>query len=344
MTLDAVSDYYGRVLRGTADLATNACCPTEAMPAHLRPLVGLVHDEVSSRFYGCGSPIPAALEGCTVLDLGCGTGRDAVLCSALAGPTGRVIGVDMTAEQIAVAERHVGYHTERLGYSAPTLSFRRGYIEDLGSVGIADASVDVVISNCVVNLSPDKGRVLAEVFRVLKPGGELYFADIFASRRVPRELVDDPVLYGECLSGAMYVEDFRRMLREVGCSDYRTMTRRVVTVGDPAIAARVGHIEFTSRTVRAFKLPLEDQCEDYGQVAVYRGTERHSPVRFALDDHHVFERGRPMLVCGNTADMLSSTRFAEHFEVRGEKREHFGLFPCGPAASSPGDPAGGQCC
>jgi arsenite methyltransferase len=320
------------------------------MPLYLRPLASQLQDEILARFYGCGSPIPSTLTGKTVLDLGCGTGRDSYLCSKLVGPTGRVIGVDMTGEQLEVAKRHVDAQTKVWGFERPNISFRQGYIEDLASLGIEDASVDVVISNCVINLSPDKGRVLSEALRVLKPGGELYFSDVFAGRRVPKAMVDDPVLYGECLSGALYVEDFRRLLRERGVLDWRTVNKRRITIENAEVEQKVGHIDFWSLTVRVFKLALEDLCEDYGQVATYLGTDPNSPNRFVLDDHHVFEKGRPMLVCGNTASMVQDTRYGAHFEVRGDRSTHFGPFPCGPSptATSSTDPAacgpGGACC
>src|SRR5262249_8188378 len=157
-----------------------------------------------------------ALDDCTVVDLGCGTGRDCFVLSRLVGERGRVIGVDMTPEQLAVARRHRDWHAERYGHAASNVDLREGYIEDLAALGIADASVAVVVSTCVVNLSPDKPRVFREIFRVLKPGGELYFSDVFADRRIPSALLEDPVLLGECLAGALYPEDFRRLLLAVG--------------------------------------------------------------------------------------------------------------------------------
>ncbi|MEV6055833.1 methyltransferase domain-containing protein [Streptomyces sp. NPDC052107] len=176
----------------------------------------------------------------------------------------------MTEEQQAVARRHQDWHAERFGYA--NVEFHHGYIEDLAAAGIADASVDVVVSNCVVNLSPDKERVLAEIFRVLEPGGELYFSDIFADRRLPAALLDDPVLVGECLAGALYTEDFRRLVERSGCLDARTVATSPVSLDDLEIQGKIGFATFTSRTVRAFKLPLEDRCEDYSQVAVYQGS------------------------------------------------------------------------
>jgi SAM-dependent methyltransferase len=296
------------------------------------------------RFYGCGSPLPPALAGATVLDLGCGSGRDCYLLSRLVGQDGHVIGLDMTEEQLAVARRHRDWHARRYGYA--NVEFRQGYIEDLAAAGVADASVDVVVSNCVLNLSPDKARVFREIFRVLRPGGELYFSDVFADRRIPAELATDPVLLGECLGGALYIEDFRRLMAGVGCLDARVCRSSRITLDNPEIEQKAGHIGFYSLTVRAFKLPLEDRCEDFGQVATYLGTLPEMPHAFDLDDHHHFITGKPMLVCGNSADMLSGTRYAPHFQLQGDTSTHFGLFDCGPSQLMQTSEAGAKtgCC
>ncbi len=347
-TLDSVRDYYGRVLKTNRDLKTSACCTGESFAPRLREILKDIHPEVIARFYGCGSPIPSELTGKTVLDLGSGSGRDCFILSKLVGPSGRVIGVDMTPEQLDTARRHVGHHMDKFGYAKPNVEFLSGYIEDLKSLGIADNSVDVVVSNCVINLSPDKQRVFAEIYRVLKPGGELYFSDVFADRRIPKHLAEDPVLLGECLGGALYIEDFRRLLAKVGCLDYRIVSNSKLALTDPAVERKAGMIGFHSLTVRAFKLELEDRCEDYGQVAYYLGTLPEQPHRFMLDDHHVFETGRPHPVCGNTAAMLGRTRYASHFKIVGDTRIHYGLFDCGPKSetigSESGSQPGGSCC
>ncbi|HSH60607.1 MAG TPA: methyltransferase domain-containing protein [Acidimicrobiales bacterium] len=341
----SVQDYYGSVLTSSEDLQTSACCVAEAPPARVLEALRLVHPEVTARFYGCGSPIPPALDRATVVDLGCGTGRDSYVIAQLVGPEGRVVGIDMTAEQLAVARSHSDWHAERFGFA--NVEFRDGFIEDLAAAGIEDASVDVVVSNCVLNLATDKQRVFEEILRVLKPGGELFFSDVFADRRIPPHLSDDPVLRGECLGGALYGEDFRRMLARVGCHDARVVSSRPLSIDNPALELQIGSVGFTSRTVRAFKLDLEDRCEDFGQVAWYLGSIPEMPHRFELDDHHTLETGRPMLVCGNTADMLSLTRYAPHFRVEGDKRTHHGLFDCGPGpatSASSAASAGGPCC
>lgn len=346
-TLEQVKEYYGKTLRCNDDLKTGACCTSEAMPEHIRQIVRQIEPEVTKRFYGCGSPIPPMLDGCTVLDLGCGTGRDCFVISRLVGEKGRVVGVDMTEAQLDVARRNLDAQMNRFGYKKPNVEFIGGYIEDLAGIGIADNSVDVVVSNCVINLSPDKPRVFAEIMRVLKPGGELYFSDVFASRRVPEALRSDPVLLGECLGGAMYIEDFRRLLARLGCPDYRVVQRSRVVLKDAEVIERAGMIDFHSMTVRAFKLTaLEDRCEDFGQMAVYRGSIPRFPHAFDLDDHHRFFTGKPMLVCGNTAAMLSETRFGPHFAVHGDRSTHFGMFECSPAAVADEDRLGigGACC
>jgi len=341
--IEDIKKYYGETLQSSEDLKTSACCPPDALPDYLKPIVAQIHPRVQQKFYGCGSPIPAALEGCTVLDLGCGTGRDSFVISKLVGASGRVIGVDMTGEQLAVAREHIDYHRQQFGFPQSNVEFHEGYIEDLSSIGIDDDSIDVVVSNCVLNLSTDKPRVFEEIFRVLKPGGELYFSDIFASRRIPEELQCDPVLRGECLGGALYTEDFRRLLGRLGINDYRTISSTPLAIEDKEITSRLGVIDFYSITMRAFNLSLEDRCEDYGQVAWYLGGVPESPNRFALDDHHEFILDKPMLVCSNTARMLARSRFSSYFRIEGDESTHYGLFECATPVSADADAPGGCC-
>lgn len=338
-----VQEYYGKTLKTNQDLKSNACCLNSAVPDHLKPYLKLVHEEVQEKFYGCASDIPPLLYGKTVLDLGCGSGRDCYLLSQLVGPEGRVIGIDMTDEQLAVAKKYVSYHTGLFNYKKPNVEFHKSHIEDLKSAGVADNSVDIVISNCVINLSTDKESVFREIFRVLKPGGELFFSDVFADRRVPAPLLNDPVLVGECLAGALYVEDFRRVMRQAGCLDYRVLNRSKLILDDAEIEQKIGMVGFQSLTLRAFKCDFEDICENYGHVAYYKGTIPENPHAYMLDDHHLFKTGMPVPVCGNTAKMLSETRLKEHFKVVGDFTTHYGAFVCGPAPDAE-SPDFGACC
>lgn len=344
---EQVREYYSKItVENGGEMVTHTCsCGTDCLPKYIQEALVNVPEEVTSRFYGCGSPLPPALEGCTVLDLGCGTGRDVYLAAQLVGPSGQVIGVDMNDDQLAVAEAHHAEVAEKIGYD--NVKFVKSYIEDLAD--IPDTSVDVVISNCVINLSPMKEQVFREVWRVLKEGGELYFSDIFADRRIPEPLNSDLVLTGECLGGAMYIEDFRRMMRRVGWEDFRYMSSTAATIDNEEIEALVGNIKFSSRTVRAVKLPelIEDICEQYGQVATYNGGIVGCENYFDLDDHHRFFKGQPMLVCGNSCAMVQDTRFGAYFTVHGDRSVHFGPFEgCGnaPAVDGEGGCGGGCCC
>lgn len=334
-THELVREYYGETLTRSEDLATNACCATGAPPDLIAGALQNVHPKVSERFYGCGFPIPDAIEAATVLDLGCGTGRDCYVISQLVGPKGFVHGVDMTAEQLAVAEETLGWHMERFGFAQPNAAFHQGYIEDLGALGIEDASVDVVVSNCVVNLSPRKDLVLAEIFRVLKPGGEFYFSDVFADRRLAPDVASDPLLYAECLGGAMYDFDFMTLARRSGFGDPRTIDQASIEIQSDPIRDRVGTAAFSSVTLRLFKLEdLDERCEDYGQTATYRGGIPGANRLFKLDDHHLFEAGRPERVCGNTAAMLRDTRLGRYFDVTGDTSVHYGEYPCDPTLAA----------
>ena len=326
---DVVQDYYGKQLQSTADLKTSACCDISNMPEWLKPLLANIHDDVLSRYYGCGLVCPALLEGCRILDLGSGSGRDVYALAQLVGETGHVVGVDMTDEQLAIAKQHQDYHVDKFGYD--NVTFIKGYLEKLDELALADNSFDIIVSNCVINLSTDKAAVMASVQRLLKPGGEFYFSDVYADRRIPQHLIDDPVLYGECLSGALYWKDFSRLARGAGFLDPRLVEDRPLEITDPALAAKIGDIQFFSATYRLFKIAaLEDACEDHGQAVIYKGSIKQSPHRFDLDKHHAIEAGRVFPVCGNTFRMLQESRFAPHFEFIGDDSRHYGIFAgCG---------------
>lgn len=347
---DVVQDYYGKQLQSSADLKTDACCDFSAMPAWLKPVLGNIHEEVLSRYYGCGLVCPALLEGCRILDLGSGTGRDVYALSQLVGASGHVVGVDMTDEQLAVAKEHQAWHAEQFGFD--NVTFLKGYIEKLDELDLEPGSFDIIVSNCVINLSPDKEAVLAGVEKLLKPGGEFYFSDVYSDRRVPEAVVNDPVIYGECLGGALYWNDFENLAKQAGFADPRLVEDRPLAVTDSKIMAITGEIKFFSATYRLFKLDgLEPACEDYGQAVIYKGTVANEPEIFTLDKHHAIEKGRVFPVCGNTYNMLAESRFKDHFEFIGDFSTHYGIFEgCGSAlpyddqGTKGADTSGGSCC
>lgn len=352
MSQQIVKEYYGEILQSSADLKTDACTTDSKPPLHIRQALAAVHDDVAARYYGCGLAIPSALEGLSVLDLGCGAGRDVYALAKLVGPEGQVTGVDMTDEQLDVAMAHEGWHADAFGYDAPNTRFLKGELEKLDELDLAAGSFDLIISNCVINLCTDKEAVFRAAHRLLKPGGELYFSDVYADRRIPDHLVKDPVLYGECLSGALYWNDFQAVANASGFKDMRVVEHRPLAILDDKLLAKLGGIKFASVTARLFKLPnLEPACEDYGQAVIYRGGVEGMEELFTLDAEHAIERGRVFPVCGNTLAMLAESRYAPYFKVVGDGAQHFGVFPgcAAPDVFAPQAGAGdaapvGGCC
>lgn len=347
---EQVQDYYGKTLQGSEDLKTDACCTLEAPPQAIKEILAKIHPEVSSHYYGCGLVSPELLKGLRILDLGSGSGRDAYTLAALVGESGSVVGIDMTDEQLAIANRHLDYHAEAFGYKQSNVEFKKGYIEKLDELGLEDNSFDLIISNCVINLSPDKEAVLKQAHRLLKPGGEMYFSDVYADRRIDKSLIDDPVLYGECLSGALYWNDFHNLAKHCGFADPRLVEDRPLGIDNNDIEAKIGHIGFYSATYRLFKIAeLEPACEDYGQAVIYKGGIEGQEENYLLDKHHLIAAGKIFPVCGNTYRMLKQTRLSSQFEFIGNWDKHFGIFEgCGSVLpydkTTASTDSGGGCC
>ena len=196
-----MQDYYGKNLQSSEDLQTDACCTAGAPPTYIQDCINNLHPTTVAKYYGCGLCLPNYdLTGATILDLGCGAGRDVYIASQLVGPTGHVTGIDMTDEQLATAREYQSYHADKFGYD--NTDFQKGYLESLADIdSLKKGSFDVIISNCVINLCTDKKAVLKACYDLLKDGGEMYFSDVYANRRVPESLQKNPLLWGECLSG-----------------------------------------------------------------------------------------------------------------------------------------------
>ncbi len=377
---EAVRETYSAAARAPAGL----CCPTSSDPA----LLAAVPPEVVERDYGCGDPTRHVRPGETVLDLGSGAGKAGYLLSQIVGPEGRVVGVDMNDEMLALSRRHLAGFAARTGLA--NLSFRKGRIQDLGldlealdrhladnpvrssadlarveaeslrlraeAPLVADESVDVVVSDCVLNLvrPEDKGRLFAEIHRVLRRGGRAVISDIVSDEEVPEALQRDPELWAGCLSGAMREDRFLEAFEQAGLHGVTLLER-------PARPWRtVEGIEFRSVTVVAWR-GKEGPCWDRKQAVVYKG-----PFREVTDDDgHVLRRGVRVAVCDKTFGLYSRAPYAEHFALV-EPLEPVPLeaarpFPCGagmlvrdPAETKGGDYrvttapaiacAGGGCC
>jgi arsenite methyltransferase len=343
-----VKDYYGKALSSSADLKTDACCTIDDIPNYLKALLANIHPEVKNRYYGCGLIAPLALHGRRILDLGSGSGQDAYALAQLAGSGGEVVGVDMTPEQLAVARAHQDWHAEKFGYA--NTQFVEGDIERLGDLDLEPASFDVIISNCVINLVEDKAGVFRAAHALLKPGGEFYFADVYADRRLPNALKSDPIAQGECLGGALYWNDFLNIAKSSGFADPRLVTDRPIGINSPALHEKLEPAKFHSGVYRLFKIEgLEQACEDYGQAVIYKGGVTHSETAFSLDNHHYMEKGRVFPVCDNTYRILRESRFRQYFEFIGDGTTHYGIFPgCGTVSPfgqvAPDAAISGACC
>lgn len=221
-----VRERYAGAATRASSMGSSSCCggggarpqgeSTRLKIGYSREDLARVPEE-SNLGLGCGNPVALAglKEGETVLDLGAGAGLDCFLASTKVGPSGRVIGVDMTPEMVDRARENARVS----GYT--NVEFRLGEIEHLPA---ADNSVDVIISNCVVNLSPEKDRVFREAFRVLKPGGRMLISDLVLSKPLPKRLRESIDLYADCIAGAMPKDDYLREIEAAGFRDVKVVS------------------------------------------------------------------------------------------------------------------------
>jgi arsenite methyltransferase len=322
-----------RYRTGAKERADKLCCPVDYKPEYLT----VIPREVIERDYGCGDPSRYLREGEVVLDLGSGTGKICFIAAQIVGPSGKVIGVDMTNEMLEVARRNTPVVAERLGYA--NVEFRKGRIQDLAldlelldrklkenpitdaasflaadelaeelrmkRPLIASDSIDVVVSSCVLNLVEPKSKpqLFDEIFRVLKKGGRAVISDIVSDEEVPEEMQNDPELWSGCISGAFTEDGFLAAFEKAGFYGIQILKRDV----NPW--RTVQGIEFRSVTVEAFK-GKQGECFERNQAVIYRG-----PFKEVLDDdNHRMERGRRYAVCDKTYNLYKKAPYRAFFE------------------------------
>jgi ubiquinone/menaquinone biosynthesis C-methylase UbiE len=310
------------------------CCPTQYDADRLK----CIPKEVIEKDYGCGDPTPWLHEGETVLDLGSGAGKICFIAAQIVGPSGKVIGVDMTDEMLEVARRNAPLVADRLGYA--NVEFRKGRIQDLGldlecldrelklrpitdaasflvadelaqelrvkQPLVRDESVDVVVSNCVLNLVEPRAKrqLFAEIFRVLRNGGRAVISDIVSDESVPDEMQRNAELWSGCISGALTEEGFLEAFAAAGFYGMQVVRR------DDAPWQTVEGIEFRSVTVTAHK-GKQGPCYERNQAVIYLG-----PFKEVLDDDgHRLERGRRYAVCDKTFQLYRKNPYAGQFAM-----------------------------
>ncbi|KAL4647226.1 arsenite methyltransferase-like [Arapaima gigas] len=312
---ESLQKYYGTRLQASADLLTNAPClfPRGRMSQRALDALALVHPDVRARYFGCGFTLPEKLQDCKVLDLGSGSGQDCYLLSQLVGANGWVVGLDMTKELVSASREYIQYHQEKFGYEKPNTIFVQGYIEQLDEAGIKSDFFDVLVSNCVICLCPDKKAVLKEAYRVLKDGGEFYFSDMYSSKVIPENLAQDPVLWGEGMNG-FYWRDFISLAQEVGFSGPYLVTASHIIVHSSELLKKTGDITYASGTYRLFKLPKN--IVKTGAVVTYKGTVPECSDQLSFDAMHNFKTDVPVLVNRELAAVLQHSRFASDFSIQ----------------------------
>ncbi|KAM3913983.1 arsenite methyltransferase-like [Leptodactylus fuscus] len=310
-THDDVKHYYGKQLSSTKDLKTSACAaPAKPIPKHIKDALSEVHEDITSRYYGCGLTVPQCLEDCRILDLGSGSGRDCYILSQLVGPKGQITGVEMTDEQLQFSREYIDYHTQKFGFQEPNVSFLKGYIEDLKGVNLEDETFDVVVSNCVINLCPVKQVVLKEVYRVLKDGGEMFFSDMYISKTLSEELKKNKMVWGEGIGGALLWKDLFQFAEDIGFSPPRLVTSRYLTLSKE-LENIVGDYKLVSATYRLFKLPKDAKGEKC--LAIYQGGITGYENEIQFDANFSFKVGEAIEVDEELCKTLKISRFAKHF-------------------------------
>ena len=272
------------------------CCPTQYDSGELSH----IPKEVLEISYGCGSPVGKAglQEGQTVLDLGSGGGIDCFIAAKCVGKTGRVYGIDMTEEMLNVARQNADQVVKNLGYN--NIEFKQGFLEN---IPIEDMSVDLVTSNCVINLSTKKGDVFKEIHRILKNEGRFLIADIISEAEVPQEMRNNKELWGECISGALTLQEFLNFARDNQFNGLH--------IQKDYLWKEVAGIKFYSYTIEGSKFSSrENPCDSNSVFATYAG-----PFDTVVFQGTKFQLGVTVEIDRNTAAMMSSHSYSGQFII-----------------------------
>jgi len=296
MPIDAITQTVSDRYALAAATGEQMCCPTSYDMGHLKTFIP---DEVLKISYGCGTPagLKTVRSSEMVLDIGSGGGIDCFEASRLVGPSGHVIGIDMTDTMLEIARRNAPIVAANLGYASTNVEFRKGMAD---AMPVNDNAIDLIISNCVINLVPDKRKVFREMYRVAKPGGRFTISDIVADQTVPQYLVHNTQKWGDCLSGALTLTAFMTGMTAAGFLGIHLVKFSPWRVIDG--------IHFFSVTLTGYKLSQTATASSI-QYATLRG-----PFSRVTDERgSVYERGAPKAIKPDEALLLSAPPFTEHF-------------------------------
>ncbi|MDP1768233.1 MAG: methyltransferase domain-containing protein [Nitrospirota bacterium] len=292
MPLDEIEQKVSERYARAASTGEQMCCPTSYDMANLK---SFIPEEVLKISYGCGTPagLKTVRPGETVLDIGSGGGIDCFEASRLVGPTGRVIGIDMTDTMLEIARKNAVVVATNLGYPASNVEFKKGVAD---AMPVAENTVDLIISNCVINLAPDKRKVFREMFRVAKPGGRFTVSDIVADQPVPQYLIHDAKKWGDCLSGALTLTDYMGGMTDAGFVGIHLITS--------SPWQRIDGIHFFSVTLTGYKLPTQLP------TAAPRYATLRGPFSRVVDERGTaYLRGIPQPLTPDLALLLSQPPF-----------------------------------
>ena len=294
------------------------CCPS----GYPEEAVSYLPKEVLEIAYGCGSPVDLAQirPGEVVVDLGCGGGIDCFIAAKRVGPNGRVVGIDMTEAMLEKATDAKLKVAENLGYDV--VEFKRGYLEE---IPLPDQFADLVTSNCVINLSPDKEQVFVEIWRILKDFGRIVISDTLSEKPLPPGIKADPRLWGECIAGALTEEEYLTNLEKAGFYGLSVMKKD--------FWREVEGYRFYSMVLRGYKFAKRTGCTDIGQKAIYLG-----PMQAVVDEEgHLFRRNQAVEVCTDTAARLQHPPYDRFFVVtKVDSVQEIAPAPADGAGCSPG--------
>lgn len=334
MGYDIETTVLNRYEQGAKQQQPSLCCPTEYDNSYLE----IIPEEIIAKDYGCGDPTRYINEGETVLDLGSGGGKNCFIMAQKVGKKGKVIGIDFNDEMLALARKYQKEIADKIGYY--NTQFLKGKIQDLKlpfaqaenwlqnhpissldqlrnfnlecdrlrnqETLIKDNTVDVVVSNCVLNLvkTEEKKQLFSEIYRVLKKGGRAVISDIVCDENPTQKIMDDPDLWSGCIAGAFREDLCLKMFEEAGFYGIEILDRQQQPW------QTIDGIEFRSLTVRAYK-GKEGECWDRKQAVIYTGPWK----KVEDDDGHIYCRGERMAVCDKTFQILTNAKSPYQKEI-----------------------------